>query len=960
MTSQRPATRRVVVVSDVQPADFDQVATARAIFRKMARLRADEFRVLGDLVHRGLSDPNPPIDEGADEDGGVLPPFGSDEYGFGHFLSDFRRLAGADPQRAVFMRGNHDRNYGAATATEFGATFHEFDRHFHQPPTFALIRGDICEIFVGSQLPETRGSFDDFHLELLWQIVNSHQEKLIIVNTHHPLQGVLDGAEGGINGLLNTPRVLERLGTPGYRVDLWLSGHRGQVTGPSDGLTAEGVTAHEYRWGCWHANCGLHIPSYTANANPAMSFLVLDFIEGARHVRVRRFNVATETFGKEFAVRAPVPLRLGGPGFDHDGRVETHPRTPMFYSDMPITHVSNQKRALFADGTWNAPFGETQDALRLAVMDRRANIRPGAGPAIAFYAPGELNSERRGLPAHLAGRIGHAKLNDEDNDPRGVLELTRRVDGSYGIETFTDDSYRQHAAFSAGIWRIDNVPVSAASVFALVRASAGTRINAEGFIEEMASNIARIDYRARSNDPRPPNKMAWTDAITNSVWRKVRATAGLSATDNVDGGDAFDLTVTATVGSHRIEQLVVVAANTVYCYAIDVLSGGDYDYAALNFNGMAAFGGEAACYFDLAAGTVLSKPSRYLDAGVIDLGGGWYRIWCSVLSRLTGSSTGVRAYAAVDTGGGTVTVTFDGATFPGTITFARPQLEISITPGAYEANEELQSALLPRGLLVEPQSTNMILRNAAYDHATWAKSECAIGAAGVPDPAGADAQAIVITGPNSSVSHSIQQSVAVTNGTKYVLSAYVQRRDYRYCALAFASGPYFGFTGSVRFDMDSGEIFYPADPHQYLDAGAEYFGDGWWRFWVAAQALSTGSTTAPRVYPAVLSGSAPTTSFNGQTNPGSMPVWGVQMEAVTNDDFAAGRRATSVILTAASQVTRLLDEPTLVGVTDTLDTWITDGDGRAAVWRAEAVAPGYWPAAGPGHFREISTRRRTQ
>jgi len=112
-------------------------------------------------------------------------------------------------------------------------------------------------------------------------------------------------------------------------------------------------------------------------------------------------------------------------------------------------------------------------------------------------------------------------------------------------------------------------------------------------------------------------------------------------------------------------------------------------------------------------------------------------------------------------------------------------------------------------------------------------------------------------------------------GQTYRVSWHVRRLDYRYAAAGVINTAIWGSTAIAYFDLDLGTVV--SVPAAYTGgASIVPLGDGWFRISITSIALTSGSTTAVRVYPAVVITTNPVANFDSAIYPGSMGLWGAR------------------------------------------------------------------------------------
>jgi hypothetical protein len=181
------------------------------------------------------------------------------------------------------------------------------------------------------------------------------------------------------------------------------------------------------------------------------------------------------------------------------------------------------------------------------------------------------------------------------------------------------------------------IPESGAGDFTVTRttspvAGQSTRVNAAGFIELVADNVARLDYPlggavngcpALLVEPSAVNLALQSENFTPATWGLVNMVAygsgsvlDSTATRDPYGTNVADFIVpNTTLGQHRADQTTVSAAGS-YTFSVFLKSGG-YDFARLRI-------GLAGANFNLANGTITATDTGIVSA-IQSYGNGWYR-----------------------------------------------------------------------------------------------------------------------------------------------------------------------------------------------------------------------------------------------------------------------------------------------------------------------------------------------
>ena len=158
-------------------------------------------------------------------------------------------------------------------------------------------------------------------------------------------------------------------------------------------------------------------------------------------------------------------------------------------------------------------------------------------------------------------------------------------------------------------------PVSGDGDFTFTRASAATRVNADGNIEKETQNLL---LQSNSFDT------TWGTSNTSIA-------SGQSGYDG--SSDAWLLTSTA--GGGAIGQSISSSGVQTFSVYAKV---GTLNWMAMTISGLSP----SQAYFDLANGALGSSGSEIITSNIESVGGGWYR--CSVL--VNGAVSGVNIYPA--------------------------------------------------------------------------------------------------------------------------------------------------------------------------------------------------------------------------------------------------------------------------------------------------------------------------
>ena len=408
------------------------------------------------------------------------------------------------------------------------------------------------------------------------------------------------------------------------------------------------------------------------------------------------------------------------------------------------------------------------------------------------------------------------------------------------------------------------------------RTSAATFVNSSG-------NIA--------STPQSRNLLTFTQEFSNAAWGKSNATITANSTAAPDGtmtADTFIPNNGSTDGN--FQQIVSgVSAGVAYTASYYVKAAG---LSSVRFRLTARTAGntfisEMQVDANLSAGTVGAVTAGTFtstSASISAVGNGWYRVSITGISPATTGIfwTSVRYAPAGD---GTSGFFIWGA-----------QLEQASSATDYTRNfgglfpprfDYDPVTLAPRGLLIEEQRTNLLLRSEEFDNAAWTKSAVTATANATTSPDGTvDADSLVAD--TSTGGHQATQT-ATTAATATTFSVYAKQNGYTWVGLGITDS---GSTVRVSyFNLAAGTV---GTVGTGITASIVNAGNGWYRCIVTVATALAGSNTL-RVY---VTNADNVTSFTGDGTSGIF-IYGAQLEA--------GAFATSYIPTVASQVTRSAD-----------------------------------------------------
>jgi hypothetical protein len=213
------------------------------------------------------------------------------------------------------------------------------------------------------------------------------------------------------------------------------------------------------------------------------------------------------------------------------------------------------------------------------------------------------------------------------------------------------------------------------------RGSTATRVNKDGLIESVATNVPRLDYPlidgvvqdcpALLLEPSRTNYLERTEEFSNSYWTKYNSSVSANQTVSPDGAVTADKLIENTVNTqHEMGRAFGFTSGVTYVVSVFVKSNG----RNLQIRGGNTNTFPANANFDLSNGTIQSTSlgTAYIE----DYGNGWYR--CMVKATAAASSTTNVNFRLVN--GTLSTYTGDGSSG---VFFWGAQNEIGLYPTSY-------------------------------------------------------------------------------------------------------------------------------------------------------------------------------------------------------------------------------------------------------------------------------------
>ena len=212
-------------------------------------------------------------------------------------------------------------------------------------------------------------------------------------------------------------------------------------------------------------------------------------------------------------------------------------------------------------------------------------------------------------------------------------------------------------------------------------------------------------------------------------------------------------------------------------------------------------------------------------------------------------------------------------------------------------------------LLIEPQSTNLLLRSEEFDNVAWIKYGSLVSSNTVVAPDG------TLTGdtavpPSSTGNFGIGQNILKANSPiTYTLSGFSKVAGYDFLIFRIDNGGANGIKGAFNVATATVSTSFTTNGSGYTLIGASItpVGNGWSR-WSVSFTTDSASVLRSIIYVSNVTGdgfTVPSYTANGFSG---IYIWGAQLEALPY--------ATSYIPTVASTVTRVAETASKTGITD--------------------------------------------
>tara|TARA_R110000787_G_scaffold285916_1_gene402712 strand:- start:1267 stop:2184 length:918 start_codon:yes stop_codon:yes gene_type:complete len=186
----------------------------------------------------------------------------------------------------------------------------------------------------------------------------------------------------------------------------------------------------------------------------------------------------------------------------------------------------------------------------------------------------------------------------------------------------------------------------------VVRASSATRVNKDGLIELVGSNVPRLDYSDGSCpslllEPQSTNLLPYSEDFSDASWVKTRVINVSNNTTSPNGGlNADKLSETSNLGLHAISVNSTTTIGAVYSFSIFVKKGSN-SYIQFLF-GTSNVAGDPYVNFDVNTGVLQNNGVD--SASIEDFGNGWFKCVATYITATTSFTNFISSIQSVSDG----------------------------------------------------------------------------------------------------------------------------------------------------------------------------------------------------------------------------------------------------------------------------------------------------------------------
>ena len=470
--------------------------------------------------------------------------------------------------------------------------------------------------------------------------------------------------------------------------------------------------------------------------------------------------------------------------------------------------------------------------------DYFSSIKLTSGSVVAYFVShGGMTITAQAYLNEFLARVGSSCLEAEDCVKNHLQQLINIGLLQKASLVMSPSMYEEDLVKSV-------VPQDASGDLSFTRASNGTRVNSAGLVEVC-----------------PWNLVEYSEDFTNAVWTASKYNATVTAND-----------ITAPNGTLTADKVVFTTDGYLY-------------YATSNFSPLEIPKITFSIYSKTSTQSIIFGGASISGTDVYsfeDVGNGWYRQ--SLTRTFNTTSTG---YLQILPFGSNVTKYFWGA-----------QLNIGSTAKPYFPTTDRLN--VPRltyqnggggcpSLLLEKQSTNLVLYSEQFDNADWSKIGSTITANATISPDGTQNADKLIEDTSTGNHRIVNTAFAVNNGNAHSQSWYVKYFNNQWIQLNRGQEG----SGYLNFDLINGVVGYTGGITDYQISN---MANGWYR--ISINYVVTGTYATAGISILDTNVNARYESYVGDGTSG-VYIWGCQYEQSSYP--------TSYIPTTSSSATRVAD-----------------------------------------------------
>ena len=430
------------------------------------------------------------------------------------------------------------------------------------------------------------------------------------------------------------------------------------------------------------------------------------------------------------------------------------------------------------------------------------------------------------------------------------------------------------------------------------------------------------------------NLQTYSADFTNATWTKqtVTATISGSVTDPSGGTNGNTITESATTAYHNFYDYPALITGQAITGSI-YLKANTRTFALVCLSGPAFGGSSNGAIINLSTGAVGNSFGTYSSIAVSNAGNGWYRVSVTATTSATNNGSLQVILATADSsvfanlsyaGDGTSgiyawgaqleqrsAVTAYNATTTTAITNYIPVLQTAASNQARFDHDPVAGTSL--GLLIEQQSTNLLLQSQTFN-TSWTLTNATLTSAADIAPDSTQTAFKLVDTATAGLQALSQTYTKAASAIAYTASVYFKASQRTYSWLQISDGS--GNGAIVYYNLSTGAISTAVagigTAFTSLSATINPVGNNWYRCTITG--TSNTATSLAVQFGSSLDGS--TNSFTGNGYSG-LYVWGAQLEALAF--------STSYIPTTTAAVTRTADNASMTGTN--FSSWFNASQG---------------------------------